>query len=442
MGRRQSELGALAVSQIRRRGINFVGGVAGLGLNVTSSGARSWVLRYQIAGRRRDKGLGGYPDVSLAQAKEAARVARAKIAQGIDPVDDGRAARSRLIASHATALTFSEAAKQYVDAHESSWRNAKHTQQWRNTLETYANPTIGRLLVRDVGLPQVLGVLEPIWHTKTETASRVRGRIESVLDWATTKGYRQDVNPARWKGHLDKLLPAPGKIMTQEHHAALPYAQLPVFMKDLSAQQGVGARALEFAILTAARSGEVRGATWDEFDLKCRVWIVPADRMKARKEHRVPLSEQALAIIEEQRKYAFCGHVFPSPLRGSTPTEDAGSRQADRKNADRSARRFGSSPSDGGRDAVSFPYPGMPLSDMTLSAVLRRMGVSAVPHGFRSTFRDWAAEKTDYPREVAEMALAHSIGSKVEAAYRRGDLFDKRKQLMEDWADFATKVRE
>ena len=186
MGRRQTELGALAVGQIRRRGINFVGGVTGLALNVTNSGARSWVLRYTVGGRRRDKGLGGYPDVTLAQAKEAARVARAKLAQGIDPVDDDRAARSRLIASQAAALTFSEAAKQYIDAHESSWRNAKHTQQWRNTLETYANPTIGRLLVRDVGLPQVLGVLEPIWHTKTETASRVRGRIESVLDWATT----------------------------------------------------------------------------------------------------------------------------------------------------------------------------------------------------------------------------------------------------------------
>ncbi len=394
MGWKQTELGALAVSNIRRRGINFVGGVAGLAINVSGTGGRSWVLRYQIKGRRRDLGLGGYPDVTLAQAKEAARVARAKIKLGLDPIDDARAARAKLIENNLTALSFSEAATQYIDTHESSWRSAKHGQQWRNTIGAYANPIIGKMLVRDVSLAQVLAVLEPIWRTKTETASRLRGRIESILDWAAARGYRDEANPARWKGHLDKLLPTPGKIRKTDHHRALPYAELPSFMKKLAGQDGMGARALEFTILTACRSGEVRGATWAEFDLDARTWAIPAARMKAGKEHRVPLSDEAMGILLAQKEQAFCDYVFPNP-------------------------------------------GGLPLSDMTLSAVLRRMKVAAVPHGFRSTFRDWCAEETDYPREVAEMALAHAIGSKVEAAYRRGDLFDKRNQLMTDWAAYA-----
>lgn len=396
--KRKSGLGALAVSQIKDRGIHFVGGVAGLAINVTKSGSRSWILRYQVGGKRRDKGLGGYPDVTLAEAKEAARAARAKIAQGIDPIEDGQAARSRLIADLASAITFSQAAKQYIDTHEGGWRNAKHTQQWRNTIQTYANPIIGRMLVRDVGLPQVLAVLEPIWRTKTETATRLRGRIESVLDWAAARGYRSESNPARWKGLLDKLLPTPSKIAKTDHHRALPYADLPDFMKVLAKQPGMGARALEFTILTACRSGEVRGARWAEFDLDAGIWSIPAERMKAGKGHRVPLSGAALAIVKSQKEMAVCNYVFPSPR-------------------------------------------GLALSDMTLSAVLRRMKIPAVPHGFRSTFRDWCAEQTDYPREVAEMALAHTIGNKVEAAYRRGDLFDKRKQLMQDWAEYATNSR-
>ncbi len=400
MGKRQNELGALAVSQIKTRGIHFVGGVAGLAINVTKSGSRSWILRYQVGGKRRDKGLGGYPDVTLAQAKEAARAARAKIAHGIDPIEDGRALRSQLIASQVAAITFSQAAKQYIDTHESSWRNAKHTQQWRNTIQTYADPVIGRVLIRDVDLPQILKVLEPIWRTKTETASRLRGRMESILDWASARGFRTESNPARWKGLLDKLLPSPGKIAKADHHRALPYAEMPEFMKSLAEQQGIAPRALGFAILTACRSGEVRGAKWSEIDMDNGVWTVPAIRMKAGKEHRVPLSAAAMAIVKLQKESAFCDFVFPSS-RSSNKTE------------------------------------GSPLSDMALLAVLRRMEVPAVPHGFRSTFRDWCAETTDYPREVAEMALAHTIGDKVEAAYRRGDLFDKRKQLMQEWADFA-----
>ncbi len=398
----RKELGALAVGNIHRRGINFVGGVTGLAVNVIKSGSRSWVLRYQVGGKRRDMGLGGYPDVTLAQAKERARVARSLLAQGLDPIEHSRAARSKMISDRAAALTFGQAADQYIETHESTWRNAKHAQQWRNTIAAYATPAIGKVLVRDVDLPQVLSVLEPIWKTKTETASRLRGRLESVLDWATARGYRSDPNPARWKGLLDKLLPAPGKIAKTDHHRALPFAELPAFMKLLAAQDGLGARALEFTILTACRSGEVRGAKWDEFDLDAGVWTVPESRMKAGKEHRVPLSDAVMTIVKTQKEYAFCEYVFPSSHRARNSESE-----------------------------------GAPLSDMTLSAVLRRMKVAAVPHGFRSTFRDWCAEVTDYPRDVAEMALAHAIGNKVEAAYRRGDLFEKRKQLMQDWANFA-----
>jgi integrase len=307
-----------------------------------------------------------------------------------------------MVAAQDSAITFSQAAKQYIDTHESTWRNAKHTQQWRNTIETYAAPVIGKMLIREIELSHVLQVLKPIWHTKTETATRLRGRMESVFSWAIARGFRPDSNPARWKGLLDTLLPAPGKIAKTDHHRALPYAKLPAFMKSLTEQQGIGARALEFTILTASRSGEVRGATWGEFDLDMAVWTIPAERMKAGKEHRVPLSDAALKIITSMKVTAFCKYVFPSSHGAKASVEE-----------------------------------GVPLSDMTLSAVLRRMEVAAVPHGFRSTFRDWCAEQTDHSRDVAEMALAHAIGNKVEAAYRRGDLFDKRKQLMRDWAQYA-----
>lgn len=394
MGNKAKELGVLAVKSITRRGANFVGGVPGLILVVHANGKRSWALRYKIGGVRRDMGLGSFEDVSLANARDAARVARAKIDAGTDPIQDRKAVRSALVASLATALTFSECATKYIQAHEPGWKNAKHAQQWRNTIETYANPVIGRMLVRDVGRSHVMSVLEPIWHTKTETAKRLRGRIESVLDWATTRDYRSGPNPAKWQGHLETLLVQPGKIAKTSHHRALPYTEMPAFMKELRKHAGLGAKALEFAILTAARSGEVRAATWDEFDLDEGVWTVPALRMKAGKEHRVPLSKAALAIVTGQQAVSINEYVFPSP-----------------------------------RDGI--------LSDMTLSAVLRRMKVNAVPHGFRSTFRDWAAEKTDYPRDAAEMALAHTIPDKVEAAYRRGDLFEKRRKMMQDWERFC-----
>ncbi len=389
------EMGALEVSRITRRGMNFVGGVAGLGLNVNGCGSRSWIFRARIAGVRRDMGLGGYPDVTLAQARELARVARSKIRAGVDPIEEARSARSALIAARMSAVTFSKAVTQYLEAHEAGWRNPKHRQQWENTLTTYAGPKIGQMLVRDIELPHVLSVLEPIWREKTETASRLRGRMESVLDWATARGYRSGLNPARWKGHLDKLLPAPGRIAKTDHHRSLPYQDMPTFFTQLCQQEGTGARALQFVILTAARSGEVRGATWEEFDLSAGKWTIPASRMKAKKEHRVALSAQAVTLLKAQQELRVSEFVFPSTKE----------------------------------DAM--------LSDMTLTAVLRRMKVDAVPHGFRSTFRNWAAEKTEYPREIAELALAHTVGSEVERAYLRTDMFEKRRSLMQDWADFV-----
>ena len=395
MPRKAKELGPLAVSRLAAPGLHFVGGVAGLALQINQRGARSWVLRIVIGDKRRDMGLGGFPDVPLAGAREAARHARAKVRDGIDPVAQARASRSAVKASQAAAKTFKFCAAAYIDAHEAGWRNAKHAQQWRNTLQSYAYPLIGDLLVRDIGVSHVLDVLEPIWKDKTETASRLRGRLEAILDWATTRGYRSGLNPARWKGHLDTTLPAARRVAQAGHHSALPFNEVGPFMRALRQQAGVSARALEFTVLTAARSGEVRGARWQEIDHGARMWTVPADRMKAGREHRVPLSDEALAILN------------------TMPSGDPG--------------------------ALVFASPrGGPLSDMSMTAVLRRMKVAAVPHGFRSTFRDWCAEETNYPHEVAEMALAHAIGDKVEAAYRRGDLLEKRRHLMRDWAVYCS----
>lgn len=391
------ELGDLAVRRLDAPGMYFVGGVNGLALHITPTGARSWLLRVMIAGRRREMGLGSYPSVTLSRARDLARDARALIQKGVDPIDQQRAAQSALRAAVASALTFRQCAERYVAAHEAGWKNAKHGQQWVNTLTQYAYPVMGELLVRDVALAHVLQVLEPVWATKNETASRLRGRIELVLDWATARSMREGPNPARWRGHLDKLLAKPSKVKQTVHHAALPMGEVGAFMARLREVEGMGARALEFAILTAARSGEVRGATWAEVDLDAKLWTVPASRMKAGKEHRVPLSAAALALLKRLPRMDKVDLMFPSPKGGA-------------------------------------------LSDMTLTAVMRRMKANAVPHGFRSTFRDWAAERTNYPREAAEMALAHAVGDKVEAAYRRGDLFEKRKRLMADWAAFLEKA--
>jgi len=397
MPKKAKELSAVEVQRLTAQGLHFVGGVAGLALQVLPTGGRSWVLRTKVGSKRRDMGLGGYPDVLLAQARADARAARAKIKEGIDPIEQGRALRSLLKASQAAALTFEQCAVEYIKAQRTGWKNDKHAQQWENTLTTYAYPHLGSILVKDIGLPNVLAVLKPIWETKTETASRLRGRLESVMDWATAHGYREGLNPARWRGHLDKILPKRSKVAVVEHREALAASEMGAFMVKLRSMDGIGPKALEFAILTAARSGEVRGATWDEFDMNAKMWTIPGVRMKAGKEHRVPLSDEALAIVEARPRVVGSPYVFAAPRGGQ-------------------------------------------LSDMTLSAVTRRMGAACVPHGFRSSFRDWVSERTSYPGDMAEMALAHAISDKVEAAYRRGDMIDKRRQMMSDWARFCDMV--
>lgn len=394
MARKAKDLSALEVNRLTKPGHHAVGGVAGLYLYVNKASARSWVFRIMVGEKRRHMGLGGYPDVPLAQAREKARQARDAVESGVDPIAHRKSAASELRAQQLSEKTFKQAATAYIEAHGDSWRNSKHRAQWTSTLDTYVYPLIGDLHVKDVMQDHVMKVLEPIWKTKNETASRVRGRVESVLDWATVRGYRNGDNPARWKGHLDHLLPAPSKVRKVEHRRALPFAEMPDFMKQLRSKDGIAARALEFAILTAARSGEVRGATWNEIDLKDKIWTVPASRMKANKEHRVPLSDAAVDLLKKLPKLEDSEIVFFGPRETA-------------------------------------------LSDMALTAVVRRIGVDAVPHGFRSTFRDWAGEATNYPRELAEHALAHTLDNKVEAAYRRGDALEKRRTMMNEWTAFC-----
>jgi len=397
MSKKSKELSALEVGRLKDIGHYAIGGVAGLYLYVNEAGARSWVLRTTIGDKRRHMGLGGYPDVPLALAKEKARKAKDDITKGIDPIENRKAILSSIKAKQITEKTFQQAAEAYLAVHSDTWKNPKHRAQWANTLETYAYPFMGKLLVRDVAQAHVLAALEPIWKTKNETASRVRGRIESVLDWATARHYRQGENPARWKGHLDMLLPAPSKVQKVEHHRALPIDDMASFMSSLRKREGMAALALEFAILCASRSGEVRGATWSEIDLVAAIWTIPADRMKATKEHRVPLSRTAINLLKNVPRIHDNDLVFPAPRGGQ-------------------------------------------LSDMTLTAVMRRMEVDAVPHGFRSSFRDWAGERTNYPREMAEHALAHVVGDQTELAYRRGDALEKRRAMMEDWAAFCNQA--
>lgn len=386
---RQAE--KMAPTQIATLPVGFhsAGGATGLYLRVASSGARNWILRVTVGNRRRDMGLGGWPDVPLGEARERARKARRQIEEGIDPIEARKSAKGAL----RSIPSFSECASRTIAAKSPEWKNPKHIAQWGTTLATYAFPVIGRLPVDKIELSHIVDVLAPIWNEKTETATRLRSRIESVLSWATASGYRQGDNPARWRGNLDAVLPKPGKVAKVEHHKALPIDELHDFVADLRQREGMAARALEFLILTATRSGEIRGATWDEIDFEAATWTIPAERMKAGKQHVVPLTQRALAILESLPRMAGSNLVFPA-MRGGQ------------------------------------------LSDMTISAVMRRMKVDAVPHGFRSTFRDWCSERTAVPREVAEMALAHAINNKTEAAYRRGNLFGKRAKLMADWAAF------
>ena len=396
MPRVAKALTALEVNRLSAPGLHAVGGVPGLCLRTLPppSASRSWILRILIAGARRDIGLGGYPQVSLAQAREAARSKRQMVCDGVDPILEKRAAVSAQRAAATKKMTFAEAADRYIAIQEPGWRNAKHAWQWRNSLDKYVIPKIGRLDVGDIGIAQVLSVLEPIWQTTTETASRIRGRIEMILAWADKRAERERLNPARWRGHLDTQLPRPSKVARPTHHKALALAEMPLFITCLRDQDSMAARALEFAILTAARSGEVRHATWSELNLASQVWIIPAERMKGAREHRVPLSGAAMALLRLIPRVEGDAVIFNSPRCG-------------------------------------------PLNDSALLGVCRRIGADCVPHGFRSTFRDWCAENTNVSREVAEMALAHAIGNEVEAAYRRGDLFEKRRVLMNEWAAFC-----
>lgn len=396
MGRQAKDLAPVMLSKLDKPGLHFVGHVAGLALNVSKTGARSWILRATVGGKRRDMGLGSFPEITLARAKDIAREKREMVRNGIDPITARRQAQAALKAEQASFMTFEEAARQYIAAHEAGWRNPKHAMQWKRTLEKYAYPVIGTLHVRDASLDHILKILEPIWREKTETASRLRGRIESILDWARVRGSRTGDNPARWKGNLDALLPARNKVAAVKHHAALDWHETPDFIQALRQQEGLAPKVLEFCILTACRSGEVRGAQWGEIDLKRAVWTIPASRMKAGKEHRVPLTTVAMNILNDLEPIKGCNYIFPN------------SREK-------------------------------PLSDMALSQVLRRMNKKFTVHGFRSTFRDWAGESTAYPREVIEHALAHRLKDKAEAAYARGDLFTKRVGLMKAWSDFLSK---
>jgi integrase len=399
---RTSKLTAVEIAKEKGPKVLHDGG--GLYLRVTATGTKSWVFRFQIGGKRRDMGLGAYPDISLAEARRRAADHRKQHQDGVDPLDARVAGRQAQRVAEAKGRTFREAAEEFVTRNESAWRNAKHRQQWRSTLTTYVYPTLGEMPVAAIDPGLVVQVLDPIWSEKPETAGRVRGRIEAVLDAATVRGYREGPNPAQWKGNLAHILPARSKVREVEHHAALPFDKLPAFIAELRHRAGMAARALEFAILTAARTGEVLGATWAEVDLDNKVWTIPATRMKAKREHRVPLSSSAVALLHGVRPLAVMRNGEPAP------------------------------------DAPIFPGPrrALPMSNMVMLMLLRRMKRDDLTtHGFRSSFSDWAAERTAYPREVVEMALAHAIESKVEAAYRRGDLFEKRRQLMEAWATFC-----
>ena len=394
MAHQVKKLSAILIFKLSSPG--YYGDGDGLWLQISGSGSKSWVFRFTIAGKRREMGLGGLNAVNLSLARKKARECRLRLTEGKDPIVSRNAAKTASALSAARFKTFDQCAAAYIKAHRGSWKNAKHAAQWETSLANYASPVFGALPVADVDTDLVVKVLRPIWDTKTETAVRLRGRIESIIDWATVSKYRAGENPARWRGHLENLLANPNKIAPVTNFPALPWREMAEFMEHLIQREGVAALAVQFAILTACRSGEVRGATWSEIDWDAKVWTIPAKRMKAGKEHRVPLSPAATAVLGQMPRD---GTVIFSGRSHDTP-----------------------------------------LSDMSLTAVLRRMGRGDITtHGFRSTFRDWCAEAAGntFSRETCEHALAHSLPNEVEAAYRRGDLLEKRILLMQAWADYC-----
>jgi integrase len=387
-------------ARIKSGETGLLGDGAGLYLRTSKGGSASWIYRYWTGhrgakGAAHDMGLGPYPLISLAEARRRRDEHARRRLDGTDPIQAKRSQKLAAKIEAATAMTFRECAEKYIATHSAGWRNPKHAKQWPATLGAYVYPVFGSLPVQAIDVGLVMKAIEPIWNGRTETASRVRGRIEAILDWATSREYRRGDNPARWKGHLENLLPKKNKVARVKHHAALPYTEIGSFMAELRQQEGIAARALEFTILASARTGEVIGARWSEIDLEARLWTVPANRMKAGKEHRVPLSDAALAILEALPRAG--DYVF------------AGAR------------------------------PGRPLNQAAMTTLLHRMHRGALTvHGFRSSFADWSAELTNFPSEVREMALAHVVGDKVEAAYRRGDLFEKRRQLADAWSRHCT----
>lgn len=403
------EMSALEVKRLSATGKHAVGGVVGLCLNVNDNAARSWILRVTLKGKRKEIGLGSYPTVPLSTARERARLLLDDIRAGNDPVADRKQARQQAAKN---AVTFSMAfEKFFAEKREAEFSNGKHAKQWRATLETYAYPVIGEMPVAKITLDHVLKILQPIWKSKTETASRLRARIENVLAWATVSGFRDGDNPARWRGNLDQVLPSPNKIKKEVHQPAVKVDEVGRWFALLQDRDGFASLALQFLCLNASRSQEIRKATWAEIDFDARMWTIPAEHMKMKRQHRVPLSSAAIELLSRVPRLVGSELIFPGAK-------------------------------------------GQSMSDMTLSAVMRRLneaekaakrlpfldaqsGRPVVPHGLRSTFRDWAAERTDYPSKMAELALAHDVGSAVEKAYRRSDMVEKRRQMMEDWAAFV-----
>ncbi len=385
------QLTARKVSAVKNPG--YYGDGGGLYLQVSKYGTKTWVFRFMVAGRAREMGLGTLDTFSLRGARERARECRQILNRGEDPIEERKKRRDAARAAAAGRITFKEAAEKYIDAHAAGWRSGKHRDQWANTLKAYAYPIMGKLPIDAIDLPHVLNVLEPIWTTKTETASRLRGRIERILAWATVRKYRKGENPARWAGHLAEMLPAKTKVWTPRHHAALPFVEVPALVAGLRQLDGLAARALELAVLTALRANEVLGARWDE--VEGATWTVPASRMKSGKAHRVPLSSRAVDILDTLPRDVASDLIFPGRIRGR------------------------------------------PISNDTMLDLLKDMRPGVVVHGLRSSFSDWARERTSYPRDVVEMALAHTVRDKTEAAYRRGDALEKRRRLMEEWARYC-----